>query len=82
MQERRGLGGLAASHYLALAAPKFERDPYEVLGVRADAPLAVIEAVYKAQAKMTHPDAGGSEEAFKEVAAAWERIKSDREVTA
>lgn len=82
MQERRGLGAITASHYLALAAPVLERDPYEVLGVRSDAPMEVIEASYKAQAKMNHPDVGGDAEAFKVVAAAWERIKADRGVTA
>ena len=80
MQERRGLGGIAAAHYLALAAPRTERDPYEVLGVRSDAPIEVLEASWKARARTLHPDAGGNEDDFKELGAAWERIKADRGV--
>ena len=82
MQERRGLGGLASAHYLALAAPQTERDPYEVLQVRPNAPMEVIEASYRALAKSAHPDAGGSNEAMAELNAALDRVKADRGVTA
>lgn len=82
LNEVRGLNDVMREAYLQLEAPEKVRDPYEVLGVRADAPMAVIEASYKAQAKTAHPDAGGSEDAFKEIAAAWERVKADRGVAA
>ena len=67
MQERRGLGGLVEAHYLALAAPVTTRDPFEVLGLRPDAPADLIEAAYKTLAKVRHPDAGGSDEAMQEL---------------
>jgi hypothetical protein len=67
MQERRGLGSIAAAHYLALAAPLSARDPFEVLGLRPDAPQTLIEAAYKTLAKERHPDVGGSHEAMEEL---------------
>lgn len=67
MQERRGLGGLVQAHYLALAAPLSERDPFEVLGLRPDAQPPLIEAAYRALAKDAHPDVGGSDEAMEEL---------------
>lgn len=78
MQERRGLGAITASHYLALAAPKLERDPYEVLQARPDADRDTIDALYRLRAKQTHPDAGGSQEAFEQVTQAKERIYQER----
>lgn len=82
LNEVRGLSDVMREAYLQLEAPVAVRDPYEVLGVRSDAPMAVVEASYKAMAKATHPDTGGDEDAFKEVAAAWERVKADKGVTA
>lgn len=82
LNEVRGLSDVMREAYLQLEAPEVTRDPYEVLGVRPDTDIDIIEAVYKAQAKRTHPDAGGTDEAFKEVAAAWGRVKADRGVTA
>ena len=56
MQERRGLSGLVASHhYAALPAPVTKRDPYEVMGLRPDAPIEVAEASYRALAKAAAP---------------------------
>lgn len=40
---------------------------WEVLQVSPDASKAVIDAVYKALARTTHPDAGGSDEAMTEL---------------
>lgn len=44
--------------YVELAAAS-QRDPYEVLGVRPDADLEIIEAAHRALAKRHHPDVGG-----------------------
>ena len=54
--EARGMTEAIRSVYAQLPAPKTERDPHEVLGVRPDAPVEVAEAAYKAQAKLLHPD--------------------------
>jgi hypothetical protein len=76
--ELRGIGDVVRDAYLQLAAPATQRDPYEVLGVRPDADVAVIDAAYKARAKAVHPDVGGSHEEAKEVNEAYERIKDER----
>ena len=78
MNETRGIGDVVREMYLQLPAPSKGRDPYEVLGIRSDAPLEVIEASWRALAKRAHPDAGGSDAAMKEINAAWEKIKADR----
>lgn len=78
LNEARGIGDIMQAAYLQLAAPVKVRDPYEVLGIRPDTPLAVAEAAYKALAKTVHPDAGGSVEAMKELNDAIERVKSER----
>lgn len=47
-----------------------------VLGVSPDADQATIRRAYRERAKEVHPDAeNGSEEAFKEAAAAYERLR-------
>ena len=43
-------------------------NPYEELGVERDADEATIRRAYRKASKRTHPDAGGSEEAFTKVA--------------
>lgn len=45
-------------------------DLYEALGVARDATADEIRRAYRAKAKLAHPDAGGSEEAFRAVARA------------
>ncbi len=67
MIERRGLAEVAQAAYLQLAAPEQTRDPFEVLGLRPDAPVGLIDAAYKTLAKGAHPDKGGSEEAMAEL---------------
>ncbi len=67
MQERRGLGAIAAAHYLAIAAPVGKRDPHEVLGLRPDATAEEVDAMYRLRAKSAHPDTGGSEDAMQEL---------------
>lgn len=79
MNEVRGLGEFMREAYLALEGPTGPviRDPYEVLGIRPDAPLEVAEASYRALAKVAHPDAGGSEAKMAELNAAIERVRSE-----
>lgn len=51
---------------------------YEILGVPTDADDATIKAAYRRKAKETHPDKGGSKEAFHAVQHAYE-VLSDAE---
>ena len=78
MNEKRGIADTLAKAYLQLNSPTAMRDPYEVLGVRPDASLTVIDATYRALAKERHPDQGGSVEQMKELNDAYERVKSER----
>lgn len=80
LNEARGIGEVLANAYLQLAAPRQRRDPYEVLGVRPDADIEVIEAAYKAKARKLHPDAGGDLEAMKELNEAYEAVREKVEV--
>ena len=78
LNEKRGIGDVLGEAYLQLAASEEARDPYEILGIRPDAPEAVIEASYRGLAKERHPDKGGTAEAFKELQDAYERITKER----
>lgn len=74
LNELRGLDDVARQVYQALPAPR-ERDPWEVLGLRPDAGLEDVEAMYRSRAKRLHPDvAGGSGEAMAELNRAREMI--------
>ena len=75
MIERRGLDSLMRSAYMQLEGP-YQRDPYDVLGVRPGAPREVIDASYRALAKSRHPDTGGTVEAMNELNAAYEALKN------
>lgn len=66
------------SQMLQLGAGAYTRDPYEVLGVRPDAPEEIVEAAWKAAAKKAHPDHGGTNEAAAEINGAIERIRAER----
>ncbi len=79
MNEARGIGDVIADAYLQLAPPSHV-DPWELLGIRPDADIEIVHAAYKAKAKSAHPDAGGSDEAMKEINDAYERIKQERGV--
>ena len=60
-----------AALLLAVAAPlaaTAAKTHYEVLGVARDATLKDIRSAYRAKSLETHPDKGGSPEAFLEVA--------------
>ncbi|QGX95916.1 J domain-containing protein [Haloplanus rallus] len=80
MQEQRGTV-TAESEYEKLRLPSGEEDavaadppPHEVLDVSPDAPEAVIEGAYRAKVQETHPDKGGSQEAFERVQRAREAM--------
>ena len=66
-------GAGEAKHKLSNELTKFAEkyDPYALLGVRSNADLSEIKRAYRKQAKKVHPDAGGSEEAFKLLATAY-----------
>lgn len=48
--------------------------PYDVLGVESDADDEALVAAYRERVKETHPDQGGSVEAFQRVRAAYDAI--------
>lgn len=70
MLDARGLAQTAQSAYMQLAAPKAERDPYEVLGLRPGATAEEINGIWRIKSRSAHPDAGGSNEAMAELNAA------------
>lgn len=76
--EARGLTEALREAYAMLPAPVAKRDRYEVLGVRPDSPVEVVEGAYRALAKSKHPDAGGSEAAMRELNEAFAAVKAER----
>ena len=80
LADQRGmLREMAEQAAALLSAPVRARPAHEVLRVFPDAPLAVIEAAYRALAKTAHPDAGGTDEAMKELNEAYETMRKERE---
>lgn len=78
LNEVRGIDDVMREAYLQLPAPKQavrERDPYEVLGIRPDAPKEVAEAAYRELAKSAHPDGGGRNETMVELNKAIEAVR-------
>ncbi|RMD50152.1 MAG: molecular chaperone DjiA [Alphaproteobacteria bacterium] len=85
--------GLSKREFRAIRArhvPGAPRDPYDVLGVRPDAPLEEIRAAWRRQVRETHPDRmlarGVPEEAVKlaterlaDLNRAWEEILAERD---
>lgn len=89
LNESRGyaevLAEAARQLYPALPAPTTSAptgpgaiDPYAVLYVHPDAPLAVCEAAYKALARRFHPDAGGNSSQMAAIVVAIEEIRKER----
>jgi hypothetical protein len=54
-------------------------DHYRILGVLPDAPIEVIEAAYKAQARRCHPDTGGDTATMQRINSSMDRIRKERE---
>ncbi len=87
MFEQRGLSELAEQFYRPQLPPpqptsqpgSLATMPYMILGVAPDAPMEVIEAVYKARAKRLHPDAGGSAADFQRLTEAMAQIRKERQ---
>lgn len=77
LNEARGISDVVREALLQLPAPPTVRDPFEVLGVRPDAPAEVIEASYRALSKQRHPDHGGSDVAMRELNDAYERVRTE-----
>lgn len=59
--------------------PDLERvyDPYRVLHLLPTAPLSVVQAAYRAMAKLHHTDVGGTEARMQEINKAYEDITSE-----
>jgi curved DNA-binding protein len=55
-----------------------EKNYYEVLGVKEDAPIDEIKKAFKKLARKHHPDVGGDETRFKDISEAYE-VLSDKE---
>lgn len=65
---------------MAVAERRRGRSAWAVLGVRRGASSGEIRRAYRASARRTHPDLGGSPAAFAEVGAAWEKLRARPEV--
>jgi hypothetical protein len=61
-----------------LPEAKRRRPPQEILQVAEGASIEVAEAAYRALAKEMHPDAGGTEEAMKELNEAIETFRKEQ----
>lgn len=55
-----------------------ENDPYVVLGVNRNYPLAIIESIWKQHLRVLHPDAGGSHDATVKLNAAMDKIRKEK----
>ena len=54
------------------------KDPYSILGVSRDASPEEIKKAYRKLALQHHPDKGGDEEKFKEIADAYNKITNPK----
>jgi len=62
----------------ALSGTEVGLDPYEILGVKADATKDEVKRAYKKKAGKAHPDHGGSNSEMMKVNAAFEAISRVR----
>lgn len=81
LNEARGIADTMREAYAALPAPAKHRDPWEVLGVRSDAPWEDVEDMYKIKARRFHPDTGkdgGDAKVMGDLNIAFDAIKAER----
>jgi DnaJ-domain-containing protein 1 len=64
--------------FTALPAPQ-EEHWWDILLVRRDSPLDVIESNYRSLAKEHHPDRGGSSEKFVKITKAVEQARKEKQ---
>jgi hypothetical protein len=57
----------------ALAATDPAKNPYTLLGIAPDATKRDIKNAYRRKARKLHPDAGGDDEAFKQLYSAYRK---------
>ena len=65
--------------FAGLFAPLEKDEPYEVLGIEATSSWAEIKSAYRKQTFLTHPDHGGTKEAFCRVREAFEVLMARKE---
>lgn len=73
--ERWGTGDMVQQAFTGFVALPSQDNPYDVLGVKANASPEEIEASYKQKAKLLHPDVGGSQEAMQKLNDARNRLR-------
>jgi DnaJ-domain-containing protein 1 len=76
LNEKRGVADLMRNAYLQLDAPV--HDAYAILQVTRTADKDTVTAAYRAAARRSHPDAGGTDEEMARVNAAYEQIQRER----
>lgn len=52
-----------------------DNNPYLIVGVEPGDPPELVTAVFRAKAKILHPDKGGDKEQFKRLKAAYDAIR-------
>ncbi len=75
--DQRGIGsvlGQVVSAVAALPPARNVKDPHAVLGVAPGSPMTAMVTAYRNSLKTSHPDGGGSPEAFKEVQEAGKKL--------
>jgi len=65
--------------FAGLFAPMEADEPYQVLGISGSSTWAEIKSAYRKQARLTHPDHGGTKEAFCRVREAFEVLSARKE---
>ena len=67
LADQRGIGALLAEVTKHLMLPSGKMDPYAVLGVRPGVTEEILKSALRRREMETHPDRGGTSEAFREV---------------